>query len=216
MLDDLLSRCLHTEQKFYPKYQQMADHVVEAANLLTDMISMEDDHHKQEDIYDKIKELETACDELSINIFDTLNDTRFTPFVHTDMHRLCDAIDDIMDFINTAAKRMMLYQPKTMNNQTMHMAEIVIEGAKCVRIAMDELPNIKSRPQQALEQCQRLHDLEHEGDDVYNDFVQELFEQETDARELIKIKEIMGALESATDCANKVGKVVKMIIVRYK
>jgi len=216
MLDDLLSRCLHTEQKFYPKYQQMADCVVEAANLLTDMISLEDERHKQEEVYEQIQQLETSCDNLGTEIFSLINDSRFTPLDRTDMHNLCDGIDDILDLINSSAKRMMLYQPKTMNNQTMHMAELVIECAKCVRVAMDELPNIKRHPQLALEQCQKLHDLEHEGDDVYGNFVHALFEQETDARELIKIKEIMGGLETATDCANRVGKTLKATIIRYK
>jgi len=194
----------------------MADNLVEAANLLTDMISLEDEKHKQEEVYDKIKALETECDNLVIEVFDLLNQSRFTPFDRTDMHNLGDAMDSVLDYINSAAKRMMLYQPKDMNNQTMHMAEIVIECAKVIRCAMDELPNIKKHPQKALEQCRILHDLEHEGDDVYGDFVQELFEQETDARELIKIKEIMGGLEKSTDCANKVGKTLKTIIVKYK
>lgn len=194
----------------------MADNLVAAANLLTDMISLEDEKHKQEEVYDRIKELETECDNLVIEVFDLLNQQRFTPFDRTDMHNLGDAMDSVLDYINSAAKRMMLYQPKDMNNQTMHMAEIVIECAKTIRAAMDELPNIKKHPQKALEQCLLLHDLEHEGDDVYGDFVQELFEQETDARELIKIKEIMGGLEKSTDCANKVGKTLKTIIVKYK
>lgn len=215
MIDDLLSRCLHTERHFFPKFQLMADHLVEAANMLTDMISLEDERNRQEDCYDHIKELETECDNISTSVFDALGETRFTPFAQADMHELCDAMDDVMDFINSSAKRMMLYQPKNMSNSTMHMAEIVIECAKAIQLAMTELPNLKNKPAAALEQCQRLHDLEHEGDDVYGDFVQELFETEQDARELIKIKEIMAGLEKATDCANKVGKTLKTIIAQY-
>ncbi|MCQ2334980.1 MAG: DUF47 family protein [Paludibacteraceae bacterium] len=196
--------------------QQMADYIVEGANLLTDMISLEDEKFKQEEAYDKIKELETECDRITISIFDLLNDSLITPLNRTDLHQVCDTLDDVMDNINAAAKRMMLYQPKTMNNQTMHMAEIVIECAKAIRSAFDELPNLKRRPATALELCNRLHDLEHEGDDVYGEFVHELFESETEAKEVIKIKEIMAAMESATDCANKVGKQLKTIIVQYK
>lgn len=194
----------------------MADHVVEAANLLTDMISLEDEKFKQEEAYDKIKELETECDHIMADVFDLLNESFITPLNKTDLHQLCDKLDDVMDYINASAKRMILYQPKTMSNRTMHMAEIVIECAKAIRKAFEELPNLKRRPAVALEQCVRLHDLEHEGDDVYGDFVQELFESDTDAREVIKIKEIMASLESATDCANKVGKTLKTIIVKYK
>ena len=216
MLNNLLNKCLHTEQKFYPKYQTMADYILEAANLLTDMISLEDDRFKQEEVYEKIKEIETQCDALGTEIYSLLNDAYYTPLDRTDMHNLCDGLDDVLDFIESSSKRMMLYQPKTMSNQTMHMAELVIECAKCIQVAMAELPNIKRHPQVALEQCRQLHDLEHEGDDVYGEFVHALFEQETDARELIKIKEIMGCLETATDCANRVGKVLKLAIVKYK
>lgn len=215
MIDDLLARCLHTERLFFPKFLTMADHLVEAANMLTDMISLEDERFRQEDCYDHIKEIETTCDNLATSIFDSLSETRFTPFAQADMHELCDAMDDVMDFINSSAKRMMLYQPKNMSNSTMHMAEIVIECTKAIQLLMQELPNLKKRPARALELCQRLHDLEHEGDDVYGDFVQELFETEQDARELIKIKEIMAGLEKSTDCANKVGKTTKTIIAKY-
>lgn len=194
----------------------MADKVVEGANLLTDMISQEDEKLKQEDTYDCIKEIETECDQITTRLFDALNEAWITPLPKADLHALADSLDDVMDNINASAKRMMLYHPETMNNQTMHMAEIVIECAKAIRDAFGELQNLKRRPARALELCNRLHELEHEGDDVYGDFVQELFESDTDAKEVIKIKEIMASLESATDCANKVGKTLKTIIVKYK
>lgn len=215
-LNDILNSFIHSEQKFYPDLVLMADKLVDGANLLTDMISQEDEKLKQEDTYDRIKEIETACDQITTSMFDRLNESWITPLPKTDLHALGDALDDVMDNINASAKRMMLYQPETMNNQTMHMAEIVIECAKAVRDALAELGNLKRHPARALELCNRLHELEHEGDDVYGDFVQELFDSDIDAKELIKIKEIMASLESATDCANKVGKTLKTIIVKYK
>ncbi len=213
---DILNSFFHTEQKFYPVLAQMADKLVDGANLLTDMISQEDAKIKQEETYNHIKEIETECDQITTAFFDELNASWLTPLPRTDLHALCDAMDDVMDNINASAKRMMLYQPETLNNETMHMAEIVIECAKSVREVMAELTNIKRRPQKALTLCNRLHELEHEGDDVYGDFVHELFESDTEAKEVIKLKEIMGSLESATDCANKVGKTMKTIIVQYK
>jgi len=215
-LNDILNSFIHSEKRFYPELVRMADNVVEGAKLLTDMISQEDEKIKQEDTYDRIKELETDCDRITTDIFDILNDSFVTPLAKQDLHALFDSLDDVMDNINASAKRMMLYQPESMDNQTMHMAEIVIECAKAIRVAFGELGNIKRRPAKALEQCNRLHELEHEGDDVYGDYVEELFTSDTEAKEVIKMKEIMGSLESATDCANKVGKTLKAIIVKYK
>ena len=61
-INDILNSCIHSEKKFFPQIIQMADYIVEGANLLTDMISMEDEKFKQEEIYNRIKMLETACD----------------------------------------------------------------------------------------------------------------------------------------------------------
>ena len=74
---------------------------------------------------------------------------------------------------------------------------------------------MSKKPAIAIEQCAKLHDLEHEGDDVYDNFVKELFETEQNALELIKIKEIMQSMESATDMANHVGKTILIIIAKY-
>jgi len=95
------------------------------------------------------------------------------------------------------------------------MAEIILEGAKAINTAFLQLKTINKKPEVALEQCNKLHTLEHEGDDVYDNFVKDLFETEEDARELIKIKEIMSCMEETTDHANRVGKTLKTIIVKY-
>lgn len=215
-LSDILNTFFHSEKRFFPQLQKMADLVVEGANLLTDMISLEEEKYKQEEAYGRIKTLETDCDQITAEIFNSLNDAWLTPLPKADIHQLCDTLDDVMDNINASAKRMMLYQPHSMSNRTMHLAEIVIECAKAIREAFTHLDDLKHRSPEALEQSNRLHELEHEGDDVYGDFVEELFNSDIDPIELIKIKEIMASLESATDCANKVGKTIKTIIVKYK
>ena len=214
-INDILNSFIHSEKKFFPQIIQMADYIVEGANLLTDMISMEDEKFKQEEIYNRIKMLETACDAIATDLFNALNASLVTPLDRTDLHQLCDALDDVMDNINGSAKRMLIYQPEDLTATTMHMAEIVIECSRSIRKAVGALYEIKKNPQVALDECAKLHELEHEGDDVYGDYIEELFKSDLDAKEVIKMKEIMGSLESATDCANKVGKTLKTIIVKY-
>lgn len=213
-LNRFFSVFLPQEEKFFPEYKQMASRIVAAADLFTELVSTTS-HDRQIELYTKIKSIETECDNIIINIFDQLNDAFVSPFDREDMHQLCDDLDDVMDYINASAKRLILYQPKQMPNTAMHMAEIILEGAKAIEVACGELKTINKKPAIALEQCAKLHDLEHEGDDVYDNFVKELFESEQDTKELIKIKEIMHNMEEATDCANHVGKTLKTIIVKY-
>lgn len=202
------------EDKFFTKFQLMVSRLVTAADLFTEMVSTTS-HDKQVELYTKIKTYETECDQIMVAIFDALNDSFVAPFDREDVHQLCDDVDDVMDYINASAKRMLLYQPKSIPNKAMHMAEIILEGTKAIRAIFNELPTMHKNPVLALEQCAKLHDLEHEGDDVYDNFVKELFEQENDVKELIKIKEIMQCMEEATDRANHVGKTMQMILVKY-
>lgn len=215
-IPDCYNSLFHPEKKIFPALAQMADYVLESAKLLTDMISQDSERHKQEDTYERIKQLESECDVIATDVFDRLNVSVFSPLSKQDIHALCEALDDVIDNINASAKRMMLYNPKTMGNQTMHMAEIVIESTKLIQKVFCDLGILRRNTVKALEICNRIHELEHEGDDVYGAFVQELFESDTEAIEVIKIKEIMSSLESATDCANKVGKTLKSIIVKNK
>ena len=215
-ISDLYNGFFHPEKKIYPALAEMSRKVLESAQLLTDMISQDDARHRQEETYDRIKCLESECDAISLDVFDSLNASVFSPLSKQDMHALCETLDDVIDNINASAKRMMLYNPRTMGNQTMHMAEIVIECAKLIEKIFSDLSVLHRDMDKALEICNRIHELEHEGDDVYGGFVQELFDSDTEALEVIKIKEIMSSLESATDCANKVGKTLKTIIVKHK
>lgn len=213
-LNSIFSVFLPKEDKFFPMFRRIGEAMVEAADLFTQLIS-ETERQKQEEIYPQIKAIETECDNIVIDIFNELNDAFVSPFDREDIHGLTNALDDVVDLITSSSKRLLLYRPKQIPTKAMHMAEIILEGARCVRVGMTELKTINKKPQLALEQCQRLHDLEHEGDEVYESFLQDLFENEKDAVELVKLKDLMQGMESATDKENSVGKALKTIIVKY-
>jgi uncharacterized protein Yka (UPF0111/DUF47 family) len=64
------------------------------------------------------------------------------------------------------------------------------------------------------EQCEKLHEIETAADNTYEHFLINLFENEKDSIEIIKLKEIMSVLEKATDAIDYVGKIVQTIIVK--
>lgn len=213
-LNSFFASLLPKEDGFFPTIKNMSSRLVVAADLFTELVST-NDHDKSVELYTKIKAIETECDQIMVSIYDDLDNSFVAPFDREDIHQLCDDLDDVMDYINDSAKRIILYHPKAMPNKAMHMAEIILECAKAVDAAIGELKIMRKDPTIALEQCAKLHDLEHEGDDVYDNFVKELFESETDPKELIKLKEIMQSMETATDSANHVSKTIHIIIVKY-
>ena len=78
-LNSIFASLMPKEEKFFPKYQAIADRIVMGADLFTELVGSSD-HDKQIELYTKIKAIETECDHLIIDIFEELNDAFVTPF----------------------------------------------------------------------------------------------------------------------------------------
>ncbi|HEY5589507.1 MAG TPA: DUF47 family protein [Paludibacter sp.] len=214
MNNSFFSKLTPKEPKFFPILKEMADVILVASDLIIECVQ-KTDHDSAIEYYKKIKEQEKKGDALSVRIFDELNSTFITPFDREDIHHLADRLDDVTDYINSCAKRIVLYNPKQVPEKAVELARLIKEGAVCIGKAVDELDVMKKNSKKIKEYCLELHDIENRADDVYENFLIELFAKEKDAVEIIKLKEIMYELEKATDAAEYVGKIIKTIIVKY-
>lgn len=214
MNNSLFDRFKPKENKFFLLLRQMAEAVVKASDLIVECVQSAD-HDSAVKYYKLIKEQERIADDLQAEIFEELNETFITPFDREDINSLSERLDTVMDLINSCSKRMMLYSPKTMPEAATRLAVLVRESASYLIKAVDELEMIKNRPDKIKEYCVQLDLIENKADDVYEHFLIDLFENETDAIEVIKLKEILHELERATDAAEGVGKIIKTVIVKY-
>jgi len=57
--------------------------------------------------------------------------------------------------------------------------------------------------------------LENAADDIYAQFITDVFRAKTSPVEIIKLKDIMYEMEKTTDCAEHVSKILKTIIVKH-
>ena len=92
---------------------------------------------------------------------------------------------------------------------------LIRQGANCLNRAVHELDRFRDKPKTLRECCVELHDIETQADIVYALFIKQLFEEEKDAIEIIKIKDIMETLEETTDAVDHVGKLLANLIVKY-
>ncbi len=212
--NSIFSFLLPKESKFFPLINKVAELNYLASVSLNKFIKTEN-KEKMEELYNEIKTFERKADDLLDKIYDELNVTFITPFDREDIHELCEKLDDTLDNINSASKRVLLFQPKALSESTLKLCEIIEECCHAILIALKELKTINKKPEVALAQCEKLHYLEREADEVYEQYVKHLFEVEKNSIELFKMKEIMQELERTTDVANSVGKVIKTIIVKY-
>ena len=133
------------EKKFFPLFKEHADALENAANYLVQFIS-EPDPEKRQDIYKNIKSEEKNGDKLVYRIYKELNSSFITPFDREDIQYLASKIDDVIDYINGAANRAVLYRPRSTSSYFIKMAELVQDIAREIKKAMYELENIKKKP----------------------------------------------------------------------
>jgi uncharacterized protein Yka (UPF0111/DUF47 family) len=60
----------------------------------------------------------------------------------------------------------------------------------------------------------RINSLENHADDIFDGAIADLFENEKDAITILKIKEILANMETATDKCEDVANVIETIIVK--
>lgn len=205
-------RLLPRDKKFFPMFESQADLILEAAHALHDLFE-ETDHEKQAEIALNIKNMETAGDDIAHDIFDELDKTFITPFDREDIHQLVSALDDVLDLINGVSQRVRLYRPSKFPPQFRQFSVILIHGGEEIKKAVLELKNLK-KPEKIMASCIRINELENMGDDLYHMVISDLFQNEKDAIELIKIKEVLQTIERACDRVEDVADVMKTIIIK--
>lgn len=195
-------------------FQQSGELLAEAGKAFVDFTNTTN-HEERRIIYKTIKHAETKCDEITTQLFNALNDTFITPFDREDIRELADALDDVIDYINSSAKRIVLYQPETLPEQAAQLARIIRNGCEEIRLAMVDFSKLRYKSDSVMVRCSTMKMLEREADDVYEHFVIDLFRSEKDPVELFKLTQITKELERATNSVDNVGKMLKTIIIKY-
>ncbi len=212
-ISSLIKILVPKEKAFFPLFEQGAENLVKIANLLKSLILATDENQRKE-LAKGIKDLELVGDKVTYNVYETLNTTFITPFDREEIHDLASAIDDFADQINRTSQRIDLYKLITFTPEFVQLADILIEAATNVNIAVKELKNMKNLTI-FNNACVQISICENKADDLYHKAISDFFENETDAKELIKKKEVLESLEKSADKADDISKVLKTIQVKF-
>jgi predicted phosphate transport protein (TIGR00153 family) len=211
-LDAILQFLVPKDKNFFPLFEQASANLVSVSKVLVEAAN-NTSVEKRRELIKEVARLEHKGDDITHEIFHELSASFITPFDREDIHSLTSAIDDIIDFIHGSAKRMDLYKIDPIPEAVIKLSELVLKSAEELNIAICELRNMKN-VDKIKEACVRINALESHADDIYNMAVARLFEEEKNAVEVIKIKEILSALETATDKCEDAADVLKSIIVK--
>jgi uncharacterized protein len=207
----MLSRFLPREEKFFDLFKRSADLLVDGSIELQQLLG---DLGKSESRARKIKDLESRADEITHRTVELLHTTFITPLDREDIHQLITKMDDILDFIEAAAERISLYEIKSTTPQLNDLADIIVKSTEGLRTAITRIESLKE-PEEIVKQCVEVNRLENEADQVFRKGMAQLFRDEPDVRQLIKMKEIYEMLETVTDRCEDVANIVEGIVLEY-
>ena len=197
---------------FFPLFEQAASNVVAIATVLVEAVNSTNPATREE-LYKQIDKLENKGDELTHQIYLELGKNFITPFDREDIHALATAIDDVADNIQGAANRMSLYRIDEFNEHIKKLSDLILQGSIDLEKAVRELKDLRN-VRAIADSCIRINSMENQADYVFDRAVADLFLYERDAIKLIKYKEILAALENATDMCEDAANVMESILVK--
>ena len=106
-LDKIFGFLVPKDRKFFPLFNEAADNLVLASELLIKLMG-ENDLTQREVYIKEIKDAEHQGDDITHKLLVQLNGTFITPFDREDIHQLISTMDDVVDYIHTASTRTFL------------------------------------------------------------------------------------------------------------
>ncbi len=199
------------DTKFYDLFEQSTANLVTAAEKLVDLF---DNYEDVEEKARQLKDLEHQGDTITHEIIQRVNCTFVTPIDREDITLLAHTLDSVMDFIEAAGRTAFLYRIARPTERARQLASIV---ARMTYVLNDVLPHLRHRDQfnRILEQCVEINSLENEADDVHHAAMAELFDDCTDACEVIKWRELYQHMEDATDRGEDVANILEGIVLKH-
>ncbi len=212
-LNSILKVFTPSNTVFYELFESIAGNVSKMGGLFKQVIA-EHDVDKRNSLVQSIIDFEHENDELTHKVFTELGRNFITPFDREDIHSLATALDDIADYIYSAAKKISFYRVNPNEIGMQKMVELIDQGAQQVEIAVKELRNMK-KIRNITEALVKINSIENQADDVFDMAIENLFNTEPDAKEVIKKRDIYQVMEIVTDKCEDAGNVIESIIIKY-
>ena len=205
----MLGRLMPREGNFFELFNSHAERIVEGSRELAAMINSFSELEKHAQYIDGA---ERAADKVTHETITLLHKTFITPFDRDQIHQLITSMDDILDLMQDVAESVVLYDLRKITPEAKQLAEICQMCCERVRTAVSLLKNVKD-PDAILKTCQEIDRLESDADRVMRAAMSKLFRDESDVKQLIKLRAIYELLELITDRCEDVANVIEGIVL---
>jgi predicted phosphate transport protein (TIGR00153 family) len=200
-------RLIPRDTKFFELFADLSGHLTDGAKLLRSILADPKDLAMR---VSQVQAIEHRADKATYSIITKLNQTFITPFDREDIHRLASSLDDVLDFVNSAALRLVMYKIHNPPPVSAELAGIIV--LQCEELAKGV--SLLEKNGHVMKHCEEVNRLEDMADNVSRKAIADLFENEKDPIQLIKLKELYEVLEYATDKAEDAANVIEAIVLK--
>jgi predicted phosphate transport protein (TIGR00153 family) len=193
---------------FFDLLAEQARHLVRGADLLSELLGAQKDERKA--VATRLREAEHDADEATHTIMRNLNQTFVTPFDRDDIYALASSLDDCMDFMEEAGDLVVLYQLDELPPLVIKQVDVL---RRCAELTAEAMPRLRAM-KNLTEYWVEINRLENEADRTYRKLVAELFNNGIDPILLMKLKDVVDALEAAADGFERVANLVETIALK--
>lgn len=205
----MFARLMPNEGRFFTFFAEHAELIVQGA---VELKALMDGSGEREQRAGNIKTIETKADMVTHHAIQLLHKTFITPIDRDEIHQLITRMDDILDLMEDVSQCVFLYDLRTIPEEARRLADICVACAEKVKVAVGLLDNM-ANSEQIMKVCGEIDRLETDADRVLRGAMAKLFREETDTRELIKLKEIYEHLETVTDKCEDVANIIEGIVL---
>ena len=210
-LSKMFAFLIPQDKNFFRLFALSSNNLVDISKVFSEMVNAPAERHSE--LLKKISDLEHVGDNITHQIFTELSTNFITPFDREDISYLASSLDDIADYIDGSAKRLYTYKIGEPSLAMKKLSEIIENSAKEIHVAVANLKDM-SNVVRLREAIVRINSLENHADDIFDSAIADLFENEKDAIKIMKIKEVLSNMETATDKCEDVANVIETIIVK--
>jgi uncharacterized protein len=211
----VFGKLLPREGNFFELFNQHGQHIAEGATAFLAMVKLYDDTPRREQHAAEVGAAERAADKVTAEVHRLLHRTFITPLDRDQIHRLINAMDDVLDLLQDSAEVMSLYDLQHLSADVERLSDISVRCCNRVQYLMTLLPKLKDPAvaESVLKTCEEIDRLESDADRVMRSAMSALFREEPDTRQLIKLKAVYEHLESISDRCEDVANLVEGIVL---
>ena len=211
----VFGRFLPREGNFFELFNQHGRHIAEGARAFLAMVQNYANVEERDRHARAVGDAERAADKITAEVHRLLHRTFITPLDRDQIHRLINAMDDVLDLLQDTSEVMSLYDLQRLTTDVMQLSEISVRCCERVQHVLTLLPRLKDAEvaEAVLKTCEEIDRLESDADRVMRSAMSSLFRDEPDTRELIKLKAVYEHLESISDRCEDVANLVEGVVL---